>query len=366
MRLATLVLAGLAAVAWCVAPARVAAETLFGLTDLGELFASTDGGTTWIAHATLPVDDAVSLVAGATVSDLFLASRAGSVHRSSDAGSSWTAVSAVAASDVTALVPHPGRLLLFTRSGSVFQSTDAGVTFVGTGAIAASDIVSAASLSPWAFALTASGAIYRSADDGASWNAIGTLTVSNAVGIAAYAGRLYVLTGTGDLARSEDLGASWSFIAALSQSGMTALLGATELIAGMGTGEVAGSADGLGWSWRGAIHQMTVRSLATDQPHPTSVGLPERPVALSFAIGPTPAAGPVHLSFDLGREASVRVTVHDVAGRIVAQPLAEQRLAAGVSTRRWSPELPARGVYLVRVTAGDRTLTRRLIWLGGR
>jgi photosystem II stability/assembly factor-like uncharacterized protein len=67
-----------------------ATTTHFGLVDTGELFASTDAGANWTLRSTLRVRDAVALSAGASSTELFLASETGSIYRSDDAGMSWT------------------------------------------------------------------------------------------------------------------------------------------------------------------------------------------------------------------------------------------------------------------------------------
>src|SRR5262245_65748057 len=78
------------------------ADTLFGLIDTGELYASVDGGAHWSFRSALPARDAVALAAGTTSAELFLATESGFVHCSVDAGMTWTAVGSVPASDVAA------------------------------------------------------------------------------------------------------------------------------------------------------------------------------------------------------------------------------------------------------------------------
>ena len=61
--------------ACAVAPAR--SSTLYSVVSTGQLFASTDQGATWTVRASLPVQDAVGPMAGASASTLFLVARAG-------------------------------------------------------------------------------------------------------------------------------------------------------------------------------------------------------------------------------------------------------------------------------------------------
>lgn len=342
------------------------AATVFGMVSTGELFASANGGAAWTVRSTLPVPDAVAMMAGANSTQLYLASRGGTFYRSTDAGVSWSAIGVVAAPDVAALIPFTGRMLLVSRTGSVFASLDAGLTFSGVGAIPAPDVVSGAQLGGFLFALTRSGEVFRSGDAGASWSAIGTLPVSNAVSIARFQNRLHVLTATGDLARSDDQGATWSFVSTLSQSGMTSLLAAAgELLASTGAGEVAASADGVSWTWRGSIDQVQVAALASDEPSPTAVGLPEAPARALFAPRPNPARVQTTLTFDLEGPERITVRVLDASGREVARPVADQLLPAGRVSRTWTPNGLACGLYFMSARIGGRLEVRRWVWLGG-
>ena len=339
----------------------------FGLVDTGELFVSANNGVTWTGLSTLPVRDAVGLIAGASSSDLYLISQSGSVYRSIDAGGNWTAIAAASASDVTALVPYPGRLLLLTRTGGVYASLDGGASFSAIGTITASDLVAAARSGTSVVALSKSGGVYRSADAGVTWAAVGTITASNAKAIVDYQNLLYVMTETGDLARSEDLGATWTFMSTLSQSGMTALLSTPgELVATTAGGEVAASSDGLSWTWRGVINQLTVRALASDQPFPTAVGHPE-PSGLELrAVWPNPVHGTATLALNLGQRAAVTVAVHDLAGREVARPIDRESLGPGTVLRSWDArDLPS-GVYFLAARIGAQERVRRITVMGGR
>jgi hypothetical protein len=350
------------------APVPAAALTIFGLVDTGELYASTDAGASWTIRSTLPVRDAVALVAGAASSQLFLASESGTIYRSSDAGGSWSAISTVAASDVAALVAYPGRMMLMTRRGSVYTSTNTGVTFSALGTIAASDVVSGARHGAAHVALTRSGGVYRSNDDGATWTAVGALVTSNAIEIASFGGKLYVLTAAGELARSDDAGATWSFVSTLSQVAMTSLAASpTELLASTEGGETAATASGTSWAWRGVIGQLTVRALATDAAATTGIeGHDDDARAAFLPPWPNPARGEARFALDLEREAVVTVAAYDVAGREVARPVTSRLMPAGRSIQIWRPNGLPSGLYTLRAEIGGRRESRRLVWLGAR
>jgi hypothetical protein len=82
-------------------------------------------------------------------------------------------------------------------------------------------------------------------------------------------------------------------------------------------------------------------------------------------VRPNPARGAGQVTFDLPREAHVRLTVHDVQGRQVAV-LAEGRLGAGRHTATWKgtgggARLGA-GMYFVRLEADGRRFVRRMAY----
>ncbi|MBK7367646.1 MAG: T9SS type A sorting domain-containing protein [Candidatus Eisenbacteria bacterium] len=87
--------------------------------------------------------------------------------------------------------------------------------------------------------------------------------------------------------------------------------------------------------------------------------------ALSFAApSPNPARGSATLRFSLSRAGAVRVNVYDAAGRCVATPV-NGTLEAGEHSVAFAlrddagRELPA-GLYLARLEAEGRTITRRI------
>jgi hypothetical protein len=78
--------------------------------------------------------------------------------------------------------------------------------------------------------------------------------------------------------------------------------------------------------------------------------------ALSVFPNPAPTGTPSTVSYSLPTAGSARVTVHDVAGKVVAT-LADGVLAAGTHRTRWdgraaNGRTAAPGIYFVRVEAG--------------
>ncbi len=90
---------------------------------------------------------------------------------------------------------------------------------------------------------------------------------------------------------------------------------------------------------------------ATGGPHdaPFALGLPR----------PNPTTGAARLSLAVPEAGAVRVVVVDALGRAVAT-LLDGPLAAGTHEVAWDGR-GAAGVYLIRATMGDRSLTRRVL-----
>ena len=79
-------------------------------------------------------------------------------------------------------------------------------------------------------------------------------------------------------------------------------------------------------------------------------------------MAPNPTGSAAGVDFSLPREARVRVTVVDLAGRVVAT-LAEGLEPAGRHHASWSGSAAPAGMYFVRYEAPGRTMVRRFVRL---
>ena len=99
--------------------------------------------------------------------------------------------------------------------------------------------------------------------------------------------------------------------------------------------------------------------------HPAALSSPGAPATLRFgAPAPNPASVDVSFVLELPEVVSVRIALHDAAGRRV-RTLADSRLSPGRHDIRWdlrdesnAPVQP--GVYFVLVVAGDERVVRRV------
>lgn len=91
--------------------------------------------------------------------------------------------------------------------------------------------------------------------------------------------------------------------------------------------------------------------------------LPETPIILSSA--PNPFNPATELSFEIKSPKNIKLEIFDIAGRKVAT-IADKKLDAGIHRFVWNgksdamDELPS-GVYMARLSAGDKTITKKLL-----
>ncbi len=78
------------------------------------------------------------------------------------------------------------------------------------------------------------------------------------------------------------------------------------------------------------------------------------------ALRPNPARGATAIAFTLPQDGRAELAVYDLQGRRVAQPLDEARPAGAYEVRVDAGTWPA-GVYFCRLSAGGRSVTKRLL-----
>jgi len=340
-------------------PASAAAAALFGLVDTGELYRSTNGGATWTIQATLTVGDAVGLAASSSASVLTIVTRSGTVYRSTDAGTSWSAIGAITAADIAAFtILADGKLLALTQSGTLYRSVDGGLTFTGYGVLTASNFVSLIR-GPLdrIYALTRTGEVYESQTSGASWTPVGSVAVSNAVSLGRKVSELYILTESGEIYRSLNYGVTWLAVGAITANNMSAIAASgSSIVACARSGEIYESSSGASWTAVGAVNQLQVMSLGSDEPLATGVEIEEGSPKLVIGVPyPNPARGAGTFPFALGVPGTVRLELYDVQGRLVAS-VAETSFGSGPHALAWAPKGLAAGRYLVRYLFDGRRM----------
>jgi hypothetical protein len=227
---------------------------------------------------------AVSPVPGGT--NLFAGTYSGEVFLSTNNGTSWTAVnSGLTNSFVYCLAVSPasggtestdlfagtnGGVFLSTNNGKSWKPVNAGMTSATVYALTVSPASGAGTGSTSVFAGTAGG-VFLSTDNGTTWSPVNAgMTNSYVTSLAASGGKLLAGTYGGGVFLSTNSGEAWTAV----NSGLTGryvntfavspVPGGTNLFAGTSTGGVSLSTDG-GNSWtavNSGLTDLDVRSLA--------------------------------------------------------------------------------------------------------
>ncbi|MBM3322984.1 T9SS type A sorting domain-containing protein, partial [candidate division WOR-3 bacterium] len=114
----------------------------------------------------------------------------------------------------------------------------------------------------------------------------------------------------------------------------------------------------------GRCIRLTTDSVVTGAAEPAGTGVPLR---LTLAASPNPVRRTAQIGFTLPRDGRVRLSVLDIAGRLV-RTLADGELGRGRHAVTWDGrnsfgERVANGIYLYRIETGAGTIQRKAIVL---
>ncbi len=118
-------------------------------------------------------------------------------------------------------------------------------------------------------------------------------------------------------------------------------------------------------SWNEDAYSTALAVLAMRSSATVSVEPDRQPLTLSFAVAPNPARAVATVALTLPRREQVRLAVYDVTGRLVRM-LVNAKLDAGARTLTWDLRSTdggraSSGAYYLRLSYGEKTVTRKLI-----
>jgi hypothetical protein len=365
-----------------------------------DIFASSDGGATWIdtQSGTSALDFAVNLNGTSGVS-LFAGHSPAGIYKSTDDGATWFSSSnALDDFDVNSMAVVPNgaggsNVLAGTYSGLFISLNDGGfwqdanLSTLPLDYVVTPDGSGGHSVFAGGF-----GGVWLSANYGTAWTPVNAGLTDKIVQAMAATSNGTSLFAGGDpfgVYRSTDNGTTWVPVNnGLTDPRIYALLtpdGANLFAAGAG-GVYLSTDNGNNWAHTGAGLTTGVYSLAVSsdgstllagttgfgvwkRPLSEMLGIsgsfepPENPLVRLFANHPNPFGARTTIHYTLSRPGSVRLVVHDVAGRLV-RTLVDANQDPGERRVMWDgcDEKGSRvgaGLYLYRLETDGTVLTRK-------
>jgi len=87
-----------------------------------------------------------------------------------------------------------------------------------------------------------------------------------------------------------------------------------------------------------------------------------KPVAFGIkSISPNPFNASCNIELDIGEETDILLEIIDISGRIVETPIDGERLEPGHYTLKWNGDDLASGTYFIRLSDGNKIITKRAI-----
>jgi hypothetical protein len=368
------------------------AGTIYAGTDTSGFFVSTNEGSTWTQRNTGLTQRFVKTFAVIGNSLFAGTNGAAGVYLSTNEGGSWTiANSGILNQSIHALAFNGASLLaasdgggiyISTNNGTVWQASIAGLTNLSTHAI----LVTPGRIFVGGGTTSANGGVFISTDNGASWTRPAT-SPNNVRSLAMVGTDIFAATNGAGVYRSTDDGATWS----TANFGLTALgvrvvlARGNNLLAGTMTGGVFLTTD-RGTSWNTINDGLTPVSILSLEASATTLfagtqnnGVWTRPLSQvitgvntngnlrpdGFHLQqnfPNPFNPTTTIRFTVpqGSTESITLRVFDALGKEMAL-LVDGNRPAGTYSVTWSANAMASGMYFVRLTSGEITLTRRMV-----
>ncbi|RPI66912.1 MAG: hypothetical protein EHM47_15755, partial [Ignavibacteriales bacterium] len=178
-------------------------------TQTGDIFTSTDDGTSWIYKGTVDVEISEQLNTIAANSTSLFAGTFTNLFRSNDAGVNWTPV--INNIHVEKIIAINENIFAASQNG-VYTSTDNGLNWLNiTSDLPDSFITSISSHGSDLFAAVSGNGIYKSTNNGTNWNSVNTgLTTDEINFITSDGANLYAaFSGKAEIFYSSDNGNNW-------------------------------------------------------------------------------------------------------------------------------------------------------------
>lgn len=316
-----------------------AENNLFGGVFLGGFFISTDGGDSWerrIAglsdldiHCFLSHEE--SLIIGTSVG----------LFKTENLGNQWLRVGSTVGYYINCIKRVQDGIIIGTKSRGILKSTDEMATWTSLSADLPNVNVSSLILhgSELIAALPDNG-VFKSLDSGISWQDI-TFDLPNRVINILISDGAYIYAGTNDGIFRLD-GNQWQDI--------------NEGLWNRTIHDVHIDSRGYLWAATDIGVSRSVSTITSIAASTTTI-----PATLQLKPGyPNPFNASTTIEFGIPGPEHVYVSIYNVAGQLV-ETLADKMFTAGTYSIRWSAENQSSGLYIVRLRAGEQTVSQKIV-----
>ncbi|MFM8531678.1 MAG: tandem-95 repeat protein, partial [Ilumatobacteraceae bacterium] len=235
---------------WKSLAASANASTLVGVVDNGQIYVSSDSGTSWTARETARNWSSVSISTNGQV--IAASVFRGKIYVSTDAGATWTARESDRTWRSVSISTNGAVMAAVANGGQVYVSVDSGAIWT---ARATSQLWNSIAVSADGSRMVASvygGTLYTSADKGTNWTSVASPRLWNSVAASPDGLKLVATELQGSIWQSADGGATWTAnTAAGSRNWSSVAISAdgSRLFAGVTGGKLVRSLDG-GATWK--------------------------------------------------------------------------------------------------------------------
>ncbi len=244
--------------------------TVFAGAIGGEIFSSTDGGSTWQLITSGEIKNAVTAIA-ADDSMEFAGTNGGGIFSRKATGGGWTSLHNGFSDTVTnaLLVGVGGNVIAGTEHG-VFSSTDYGAAWTShTSMFGNASVLSLLQDDSGTYAGTADGSIYFSSDHGSNWARRSLIENHKVTSLDTLGAQLYAATADSGIFVSTDGGFNWapadSGLSNPSIAGLTSLGTTMIAVTSIGSGGAFTSADsGKTWAPVMGLHDSVFTAVLAD------------------------------------------------------------------------------------------------------
>jgi photosystem II stability/assembly factor-like uncharacterized protein len=365
-------------------------DTGWAVDNSGALLSTVDGGATWFAVDT--ARESTTILQFVNQNTGWYVERTGLVHRTTDGGRTWDTSSIAGASPLflKGWFATPSTGWVIGSAGTAAKTTDGGKSWfslqTGTSAYC-QDLYFLDSLRGWMSG--AQSTLLRTTDGGTTWNPL-TTGLSGTLYAVRFVNDLvgWVGGGNGALIKTTDGGVTWTpqqtgltngtYVSMQFLNGETGWLGPTVTTSGSllrttdggatWTDEMIGAGVGISAmqfsdpenGWAAGTGGLIIRKRGSA----VSTSTPRQPLrAGEFRLEqnyPNPFNPGCDIRYQLPASGTVHLAVYDLLGRNVATLVDGEQLP-GTHAVRFDARGLASGVYLCRLTFGDRTTSIKLL-----